>query len=492
MRAGSAPAGQAREPAASAPWGTLIVVAAGLFLAVVSTTVVSVALPTIGRDLGASATDLEWIVDAYVLVYASLLVTGGVAGDRLGRKGTYLAGVAVFGLGSLAAGLAPGTGLLIAARVLQGAGPALLIPGSLAIIRATFTDRRQRSAAVGLWSTSAGAAIAVGPALGGVLVEALSWRWVFLVNVPLAGAVVLLSARMIPRLARSGGGDAFDWPGAVLSVAAIGLLAFGVIEGQSQGWTALPVSTAFLLGIGALTAFVLAERRRPGPLVDVALFGRPAFAAANLAGLAVFFAFVGAIVYLSAYFQQAQGRSPVAAGLAVGIIGIAYAVAATWSGRLVGRFGERWPLLAGLVAAGLATLVLGRLSPATSLASIWWNFVLLGGGAGLCGTPMTTLALAAVDVRRAGMASAVLNACRQIGQVLGVAVLGALVYASLPGGTAGGRLDAAGRALFVAGLRHALLVAGAVLLATAVVIAPLLLRAPRVLAGGRARSRATG
>ncbi|HEX9543385.1 MAG TPA: MFS transporter [Streptosporangiaceae bacterium] len=440
-----------------APWPTLVVVAAGLFLAVLSTTAVSVALPSIGHDLGATATDLEWTVDAYVLVYASLLVPGGVAGDRRGRKSAFILGVALFGLGSLAAGLAPATGLLLAGRVVQGTGPALLVPASLAIIRATFTDDRQRAMAIGLWSTSSGIAMAVGPAVGGVIVGTLGWRWVLLLNVPLTAALVALAARVVPRLPRPGTRGPFDWPGAAASVAGVGLLAFAVIEGQDRGWTSALVVVPFVAGVGAGVAFVLAERSRAEPLVDVSLFLRPTFAVANLAALTVFFAFVGAIVYFSAYFQQVQGRSPVAAGLAVCAIGVAYAIAAAWSGRLVGRFGERW------------------LSPATGIGAIWWNFALLGAGIGLCGTPMTTLALSAVDVSRAGMASAVLNATRQIGQVFGVAVLGALVYAHLPGG-AGRPLDAAHRQLFVAGLHNALLLSGAVLIATALVISAPLIR----------------
>jgi DHA2 family methylenomycin A resistance protein-like MFS transporter len=189
------------QGAGPAPWPTLVLVTAGLLLAVLSTTVVSVALPTIGRDLHPSAAGLEWTVDAYVLVYASLLLAGGVAGDRRGRKGTFLLGVALFGLGSLAAGLAPSAGLLLAGRVLQGTGPALLIPASLAIIRAVFTDERQRSAAVGLWSTGSGIAMALGPALGGVIVGAMGWRWVFLLNVPLTAA--LTAAVILPSLRRA-------------------------------------------------------------------------------------------------------------------------------------------------------------------------------------------------------------------------------------------------------------------------------------------------
>jgi DHA2 family methylenomycin A resistance protein-like MFS transporter len=467
----------AARAAGATPWPTLALVTSGLFLAVLSTTVVSVALPTIGRDLHAGAAGLEWTVDAYVLVYASLLLAGGVAGDRRGRKGVFLLGVALFGLGSLASGLAPATGLLLAGRVVQGTGPALLIPGSLAIIRTTFTDERQRSVAVGLWSTGSGVAMAAGPVLGGVIVGALGWRWVFLLNVPLAAALVLLGAWVIPRLPRTPARAAFDWAGAVASAAGVGLIAFAVIDGQDQGWAAAPVIAAFAAGACVLAAFVVAERRRAEPLVDVRLFARPAFAAADLAAFIVFFAFVGAIVYFSAFFQEVQGRSPVAAGLAVCAIGVAYALAAAWSGRLVGRFSERWPLLTGLVLAGLAMLSLRRLGPGTGPGAIWWNFALLGAGAGLCGTPMTTLALSAADASRAGMASAVLNSFRQIGQVFGVAVLGAVVYARLPGGSAAGLPDAAHRLLFVAGLHGALLVSGVALIATAAVIsAPLLMR----------------
>jgi len=462
--------------ASTAAWPTLVLVTAGLFLAVLSTTVVSVALPTIGRDLHASAAGLEWTVDAYVLVYASLLLAGGVAGDRRGRKGTFLLGVALFGLGSLAAGLAPSAGLLLAGRVLQGTGPALLIPGSLAVIRAVFTDDRQRSAAVGLWSTGSGVAMALGPALGGVIVGALGWRWVFLLNVPLTAALVTLGARVIPRLPRTPARGPFDWAGAAASASGVGLLAFAVIDGQDRGWASAPVIAAFAAAACVLAAFVIAERRHAEPLLDVSLFTRPAFAAANLAALIVFFAFVGAIVYFSAFFQEVQGRSPVAAGVAVGAIGVAYALAAAWSGRLVGRFSERWPLLAGLVISGLAMLALRRLGPGTGLGGIWWIFALLGAGVGLCGTPMTTLALSAVHASRAGMASAVLNSFRQIGQVFGVAVLGAFVYARLPGGTAAGLPTTADRLLFVAGLHDALLLSGVALIVTAAVIFPSLRR----------------
>ena len=471
------------EAVARGAWAALAVVAGGQFLAVMSTTVVSVALPTIGEELRAGATDLQWIVDAYVLVYSSLLVAGGVLGDRHGRKGVYLLGVVAFGLGSLLTGLAPSVGPLLLGRVVQGLGPALLVPGSLTIIRAIFEDPGRRAAAIGLWSTGSGLALAVGPGLGGVVVDAAGWRWVFLLNVPLSAVLILLAARFVPRLPRTPARGRFDWLGAVLTTAGVAALAFAIIDGQDLGWGSWPIVAAFAGGVAALAAFVAWERRLEEPLVDVSLFLRPSFTAANVAALVVFFSFVGAVVYFSAYLQQVQGHSPVVAGLDVSAIGIAFALAAPLSGRLVGRVGPRPPMLAGLVVSGAATLGLLRLGPDTGIGSIWWNFALVGAGVGLCLTPMTAIAVAAVDASHAGMASAVHNAMRQLGQVLGVAVLGALVYAHLsPGSVAGRRLDPRHASLFVDGLHHALWVSGLALLAAALLAAVLLPRRPRAAA----------
>jgi MFS transporter, DHA2 family, methylenomycin A resistance protein len=440
-------------------WLAAGAVSAGLFLAVLSTTMVSVALLSLGRALHTGPTGREWAVDAYVVVYASLLVPAGVLGDRWGRKGAFLSGVGLFGAGALVAGLATGTPMLLAGRVVQGIGPALLIPGSLTIIRATFDDERQRSVAIGAWSTSSGLGMAIGPVLGGLIVAGLGWRWVFLINVPLAAVVAALVAVVVPRLPRNPGAARFDWPGAMLSVAGVALLAFGVIEGQSRGWSAPLVVGSLVTGAFALAGFVAVETGTARPLIDMALFARRRFVAAIVAALIVFFAFVGAIVYFSAFFQQVQGRTAIGAGLAVAPLGIAYAIAATVSGRLVGRYGERWPLVIGLLVSGIATLLLLRLRADTGIGAIWWNFALLGAGVGLSGTPMSTLAMSAADIARAGMASAVLNAARQVGQVFGVAVLGALIYA---------RVD------YVAGLHDALVLSGVLLVGTAALVAPLL------------------
>lgn len=455
-----------------AKWLAALVLAGGLFLAVLSTTAVSVALPRIGQDLNADSSAQQWIVDSYVIVYASLLLPGGVLGDRRGRKGLFLLGIAIFALGSLVSGAAPSVSALLAGRVLQGLGPALLVPGSLTIVRATFEDPRSRAIAIGLWTTSAGLAMALGPALGGLLVDTAGWRWVFWFNVPLAGLLLAAAAKLIPLQPRTPVTTRFDWGGALLSVASVALLVFAVIEGQTWGWAAPIVIACAAVGLAAAGWFVRWERRRPDPLVDVGLFAQPAFTGACVSAFVIFFAFVGAIVYLSAYFQLVLGDSPVDAGLATSTIGISLAVVALASGRLVGRFGEYGPLVIGLAGGGFAMLGLLRLAT-DGPDAVWWNLALLGAGIGLCGTPISAIAMSAVDSSRAGMASAVINAMRQLGQVFGVAVLGALVYAdpSIHPGT--GRLSPSQAGHFVDGLHHALTVSGVALIATAMLAAVL-------------------
>jgi DHA2 family methylenomycin A resistance protein-like MFS transporter len=447
---------------------TVLVVTLAQFMAVMSTSVASVALPTIGRDLHASSTGLEWIVDAYVIVYASLLVAGGVLSDRRGRKGMFLAGVTVFGFGSLVAGVASSVGWLVVGRVIQGLGPAIVTPTSLAIISSTFADARGRATAIGVWSSGSGLAMALGPAVGGLLVVEVGWRWVFLMNVPLAAVVIALGTRFVPVIARGRGVARFDWAGAALTTLGVGVLTFAIIEGPSRGWGSVLILGAFAAAVCALGGFVVWELRHSAPLIDVSLFSRAPFTVANVAGMAVFFAFIGAIVYLSVYFQQVQGRSALGAGLALLPIGAGFFAGAPLSGRLVGRLGPRWPMVLGLALCGTGMLGLLRLSVGSSVGAVWWNLLAVGLGGGLSLTPMTATAMAAVGPERAGMASAIHNSMRQVGQALGVAVLGSLAYAGVVGGEAGGGRLHGGQALaFVDGLHHAVLVSGGCLLVAA-------------------------
>lgn len=275
----------------------LLTVAVGQFLAVASASIVSVALPTIARELGASGEEQQWIVDAYVLVFASLLVAGGVLGDRRGRRGAFVAGLTVFAAGSVLCALAPTTPWLLGGRVLQGLGPPLMTPASLAIITATYRDPAARARAIGLWSTGSGLGLALGPVIGGGLVDTVGWRWVFGVNVPVCVALVALGLRSIPPIAPEPSRRPFDYLGALLTTAAVAGATFGIIEGNARGWTSAPIVGAFALAAAALAGFVAWERGREEPLVDVALFRVPAFVAANAAGLIVFFALIGATVY---------------------------------------------------------------------------------------------------------------------------------------------------------------------------------------------------
>ena len=437
-------------------------------MAVMSTSVVSVALPTIGRQLHASSASLEWIVDTYVIVYASLLVAGGVVSDRRGRKGMFMTGVSLFGLGSLVAGIAPSVGWLLFGRVVQGLGPAIVTPTSLAIISATFDDPRERATAIGVWSSGSGLALALGPAVGGLLIDTIGWRSVFLLNVPVALAALALGVRYIPLIARTRTVGSFDAMGAVLTTVGVGLLTFAIIEGPSRGWGSGLILGAFVVAVAALVGFVGWERRHESPLIDVSLFSRAPFTVANVAGAAVFFAFIGGIVYLSAYFQQVQGRSALGAGLAVLPVGAGFFLGAQLSGRIVGQVGPRLPMVVGLGLCGVAMIGLLRLEADSPIGNVWWNLAAVGLGGGLSLTPMTATAMAAVRSERAGMASAIHNSMRQMGQALGVAVLGSFVYAGVAGGQAGGERLAGAQALaFVDGLHRAVAVSGGCLLVAA-------------------------
>lgn len=445
-------------------WAGLAVASMGIFLAVLSGSLVSVALPTIGRTLHSSATGLEWTIDAYILVYASLMIAGGVIGDRWGRRNAFALGFVIFAIGSLAAGLAPTSGLLIAARALQGIGPALLTPASVNIVRWLFDDPRERATALGLWSLASGLAMASGPLIGGLIVDSFGWRGIFLLNIPII-LICLIAIRIVmPKSPKIPAEHRFDVLGAILSVVAVGAITFAIIEGQGLGWGAPVVLGSAIFGVLVMLVFIWWEQRVPGPLIQLSLFRSPPFAAATLSGMALFFSFIGAIVYFSAYFQQVQGLSALRAGIDVSALGVAFAVTAPLSGYLVGRIGPRWPLIGGMGLTTIAMFMLLRLDVDTPISGIWWNFALVGAGFGISLTPMTTTALASVPAERAGMAGAILNALRQFGQVLGVAVLGALTYAHLGNvNVAGPALNRTDQFLFMRGLHSALFVSAVTL-----------------------------
>jgi MFS transporter, DHA2 family, methylenomycin A resistance protein len=388
---------------------TLVVMCVGMFLVLLDVTVVNVALPRLRADLGASVGSLQWIVDGYAVALASLMLPCGDLGDRHGHKRVVLAGLAAFGAGSLAAGLAPGPALLIAGRVVQGAGAALLLPGTLAVVSRVYPDARERARAIGIWAAISSLGLPAGVIAGGALVDGPGWRWAFLVNLPIIAIALPVTARVVHE-SREAGARAPDVPGAALAVALLATLTFAIIAGSP----AAGVAAAALLA-----ALVAVERRRADPMLPAALFRRPAFAAANAVGAAMNLGTLGTLFVLTLFLQDVQGRSALGAGVAILPAFGLLAVVAPLSGRLVGRIGPRWPMVAGLLvaAAGLALLA----DDALLTASVLWGL-----GLGLLTPAVVAAAMGAVEPDRAGLAAAVNNTARQAGGAIGIAASGAV------------------------------------------------------------------
>jgi DHA2 family methylenomycin A resistance protein-like MFS transporter len=436
----------------------LLTVIVAQILSIASATVIAVALPDLGRDLGAAGSEQQWVVDAFVLVLASLLIAGGVLGDRRGRKPAFMTGVTVFALGSLWCALAPTIELLLAGRVLQALGPALVLPASLAIVSEVYPDPAARARAIGLWGAGSGIGLASGPTLGGAIVDAVGWRGVFAVNVPICLLLLLAGWKVIPHARPPRALVRFDLAGALLLTLSVATLAFVIIEGREAGWTSAVILLAGGGCVAAAIAFVRVERRHAAPLIDLALLRHRGFVAANLGGAGASFAFVGCVVFLSVFLQQVQGRSPGEAGLCLLPLGLGTAALAPFAGRLTARLGARTPILCGLTLATVAmTLLTVRLHVDLGAGTLAWMLGLLGTGIGLSLPAMTVTAVGSVEQARAGMAAAVHNACRQLGQALGVAVVGTIIFAQAGSASDGGRrLLGADATAWTSGLHTAL------------------------------------
>lgn len=399
----------------------LVAVCLGYFLVILDTTIVTVALPALRADLDVGMSGLQWVVDGYLLAFAALLLSGGALADRFGALRVFQIGVGVFVAASLACGFAPTLPALVAGRLVQGAGAAAAVPASLALLRAAYPGRAARARAVGIWGGIAGLAAVAGPVLGGVLVTAVSWRLVFLVNVPIGLAGVVLAGRWAPDPSPRPGG--LDPAGQLSGVLALAALTWLLVEGGGLA------ATAVAAGVFAAAAagFLLIERRAAAPMLPLPLFRRAGFSAATAVGLLINLGFYGELFVLSLYFQQVLGYSPLLAGVAMlPQLGVA-TVASTLSGRFTARMGGPRPtMLLGLCAGagGLAGLAL-----AGSGTPYWLLAVsMFGVGFGMAFTmpAMTTAVVDAVPAERAGLASGTVNAARQVGSVLGVALLGAL------------------------------------------------------------------
>lgn len=405
---------------------TLVTMCFALFMVMLDSTVVNLALPTIQRDLGASMSELQWIVDAFVLALASLLLTGGTLGDMFGRRKAFIAGVALFTGGSVVCALAPSTTVLILARLLQGVGGAMMMPSTLSILTNTFPDARERARAIGMWAGISGLALAIGPLVGGWMVDNLGWQSIFWINVPVGALAVVLGLRFVPESAdRAGRG--LDLAGQATAVIGLGALTYAFIEANTYGWTSARILVSFAAAAVSLVAFILIESRGRTPLLQLEFFRDWTFTGANLVGVIVSFGFFGVVFFLSLFLQNVQGYSPTEAGALQLPSTLGVMAAAIVSGRVVGRIGARAPITLGLLLAGTGLLFLTGIQPDTAYSSFWYWLLLMGLGIGLIMSPMTSAIMGTVPPARAGMASATSNTMRQVGSVFGIAVLGNVV-----------------------------------------------------------------
>jgi DHA2 family methylenomycin A resistance protein-like MFS transporter len=436
-------------PSARGSGAALAVAALRFFVVTLDALVVNVALPAIGHDLGGGITGLQWVIDGYTLMFAALLLSAGALSDRIGARQAYGAGLALFVAASAACGLAPQIGLLVAARLAQGAGAAIMLPTTLALIREAYPEAGKRARAIALWSLGAAVASAAGPVVGGFL-TLLSWRLIFFINLPIG----LVALYLLTRVARSPRRPApFDRVGQLTGVLGIGALTFGLIQGGGEGFTAPLVLGALAVGIVALIAFLVAQARGAHPMLPLDLFRSPPVAVSVSVGFTFTVGFYGLVFLLSLYLQQVRGLSSLATGLAFMPMTALTFFVTLLTPRLAGRFGPWAPMAVGqfLMALGLLVLCVAVVGAPTWFLSLLT--ILVGLGSALAVPTMTALLLGSVPAERAGTASGVLNTCRQVGGALAVALFGALV---------------ANPNTFLSGLQVSLLIAAVLLLGTAV------------------------
>ena len=410
----------------------LLTMCFALAMAMLDNTVVNVALPRIQDGLGASYSSLQWIVDGYVLAFASLLLTGGILGDRYGRKKMFLSGLTVFTVFSLACGLSQTTGQLVAFRFLQGVGGALLIPGTLSIITVTFPPH-ERAKALGIWAGVSGIALAAGPTLGGLMVEHLGWQSVFFLNVPI-GLVAYAVARKNVTESRSEDARRLDIPGLALGTASLVSVTYGLIEANVRGWTDVFILSSFVVFVILLTSFLLWEFRSDHAMMPLRFFRIAAFSAGNTVAFAVSLGMFATFFFLTLYMQNIHGYSPFQAGAGFLPMTLAIIVTAPNSGKYASTHGSRAPMTYGLLLAGGGLLALGLFlkadTPYLYMAPL---FLMMGHGMGATMAPMTAAVMNSVGPQRAGLGSAMTNTSREVGGVLGIALLGAILSSKLKG-----------------------------------------------------------
>ncbi|HEX3224247.1 MAG TPA: MFS transporter [Nocardioides sp.] len=439
---------------------TLVAVGLATFMTYLDNNIVNVAIPDIQRELGLSTAGIEWVVSGYILTFAGLLLVGGRLADAFGRRRLFLVGLAVFTASSLLAGFAGGAAALIAARALQGIGAAAVTPTTLAIISATFTDPRERNAAVGIWGGVGALALAVGPVLGGLLTQHVSWEWIFWINVPFGIATIALGAWAISE-SREDEARRLDLTGLALSTVSLFALTWALIEGHDRGWTSAGILGAFGLAAAAALAFVAVERRVAQPMVDVSLFARREFTGGIVALMLWAFGLFGIYFFTSLYLQGVLGFSPTKAGAAFVPMAVLMAVSAVVSDRVAARYGAYRSTGFGMLAMGLAIASVTLLGADASFWSLMPSFAVIGLAGGMT-IPLTATVLGVMPTSQAGVASAVFNASREVAGLLGITVIGAVLTSRQGSSLAAGHtpVDA-----FLTGYRSGLLLAGALVVA---------------------------
>lgn len=461
---------------ASGRW-VLLATVLGSGLAMLDATVVNIALPTIGKDFGAGLSSLQWVVNAYTLTLAGFLLLGGALGDLYGRRRVFLLGVAWFAAASVLCAIAPGTEALIAARALQGMGAALLTPGSLAILEASFVQE-DRAAAIGAWSGLGGIMTAIGPFLGGWLVQSASWRWIFLINLPFAAVVLIVGFRHVPETRNEQAERRIDILGAILAVLGLAGVVGGLTSGPEAGWTTPSALIPLVAGTILLVAFVRVEQRTTHPLVPLGIFSSTQFTSANLVTFVVYAALAGSFFLLPIQLQTVVGFSPIASGAALLPITVIMLFGSARAGRLATRIGPRIPMTVGPIIAGVGLILMVRIGPSSSYwADVLPGVIVFGCGLALTVAPLTATVLGAAPERYAGVASAVNNDVARTAGLIAVAVLPPL--AGISNADFGNATD------FSDGFQLAMVIAGAMLIAGGV-LAWVTIRRPLAAAEGEA------
>jgi len=453
-------------------WWALGALSASLFMIMLDNTIVSVALPSIQADLDTSLSQLEWVINAYAMVFAVLLLTGGKLADYLGRRRIFITGLIVFTASSLACGLASSGGQLIGARAAQGVGAALMLPATLSIITATFPVK-ERGLAIGIWSGVSGVALAIGPLVGGLLSQHAGWEWIFFVNIPV-GILGVFATLWLVRESRDTTADQrLDFPGLLTSGAGIFLITYGLTEANHYGWGSSRIILCFVGGALALALFVIVELRQRRPMFDLGLFRNTTFAGGNIGGMLMFMALFGQIFFSSIYLQAVLGYSAVQAGATFLVATGCVTFTAPISGILSDKIGARIPTTVGMVTYGIGMLGLSTMDASSTFWDLFpWLFI--GGlGFGLIVPAITAAVMSSVPVDQGGVASGAMQAFRQLGGGLGVAIFGAIVAShvgDLPPGAPGYGLK------FVGGYQDAMLLGAIVSFASAIAAVSLIRR----------------